>query len=184
MHRKAAFANTTAVYLSVHEDWICENNTAVRQYSAFSDGGIAMLEIGDQAPDFDLEGDDGKRHSLAEFAGRKVVLYFYPQDNSHGCTTEAREFSELAEHFLEKKAVIVGISPNSIESHKKFKKNIGINFLLLSDPDKVVAAAYNALDGDRLMRSTFAISGGVIRHLWRKVNPAGHANAVLLELTF
>ncbi|MDR2884237.1 MAG: peroxiredoxin [Deferribacteraceae bacterium] len=144
-----------------------------------------MLEVGSAAPDFDLEGDDGKRYTLKEFEGRRLVLYFYPKDNSYGCSREATEFSELSHKFAMKNAIIVGVSPDSIDSHIKFKANIGITFLLLSDPDNITAQAYGAYGDGRLMRSTFAISPvGVVNHLWRRVNPAGHANAVLLDLTF
>lgn len=146
-----------------------------------------MLEKDTQAPDFTLTGDDEKLYSLQSFSGKTLVLYFYPKDNTSGCTTEAQEFSALHQQFADKNAVIVGVSPDSIKSHKNFKEKAGINFLLLSDPDKKVATAYEAY-GEKMLygklhlgiiRSTYVIRDGKIINAWTKVKAAGHAEAVL-----
>jgi peroxiredoxin Q/BCP len=147
-----------------------------------------MLSPGDRAPAFTLQGDDGKAHSLAEFAGKTLILYFYPKDNTPGCTTQACEFRDEATAYKKKKAVVVGVSPDSIASHGKFRDKHGLNFLLLSDPDHAVAEAYGAW-GDKVLygkkykgiiRSTFIIDGkGKIVSAEHKVSPKGHAAAVL-----
>ena|SRR6266542_4698021 len=146
-----------------------------------------MLSPGDRAPAFKLEGDDGKLHSLAEFAGKTLILYFYPKDNTPGCTTEACDFRDEAPALKKKKAVVVGVSPDSIASHGKFRDKHGLNFLLLSDPDHKVAEAYGAW-GDKvlygrkfkgLIRSTFVIDAkGAIVEAQYKVSTKGHAAAV------
>jgi peroxiredoxin Q/BCP len=146
-----------------------------------------MLSPGDRAPAFELEGDDGKLHSLKEFAGKTLILYFYPKDNTPGCTTEACDFRDEAAALKKKKAVVVGVSPDSIASHGKFRDKHGLNFLLLSDPDHKVAEAYSAW-GDKvlygrkfkgLIRSTFVIDAkGAIVEAQYKVSTKGHAAAV------
>lgn len=124
-----------------------------------------MLKAGDKAIDFSLMGDDDKTHTLAEFKGKNVVLYFYPKDMTSGCTVEAKKFSALKEEFQSLNAVILGVSKDSIESHKKFKEKENLNFLLLSDPEEKLAKAYEAY-GEKTMygkkykgtiRSTFVI---------------------------
>ena len=140
-----------------------------------------MLEPGDRAPDFKLQGDDGKTHTLKEFSGKTLILYFYPRDNTPGCTTEAQDFKK-------KKAVVVGVSPDSVASHGKFRDKFNLNFLLLADPDHAVAEAYGAW-GDKVLygkkykgiiRSTFVIDDkGKIQSAHYKVSPKGHADAML-----
>lgn len=146
-----------------------------------------MLKEGDIAPNFRLSGDDGREYTLESFKGKNLVLYFYPKDNTSGCTTEAVEFSALSEKFNEMDAVIVGISPDSVDSHKKFKKNHKINILLLSDPDIDAASSYGSYGEKKMygktvmgiIRSTFLISPeGVITKAWNNVKAGGHANAV------
>ena len=147
-----------------------------------------MLEAGDRAPDFKLEGDDGKTHSLKEFAGKTLILYFYPKDNTPGCTTQACEFRDSAAAYKKKKAVVVGISPDKATTHGKFRDKFELNFLLLADPDHKVAEAYGAW-GDKVLygrkykgiiRSTFIIDEkGKVASAHYKVSPKGHAAAML-----
>jgi peroxiredoxin Q/BCP len=147
-----------------------------------------MIGPGDKAPAFKLEGDDGKTHTLSEFSGKTLILYFYPRDNTPGCTTEACDFRDAGAVYKKKKAVIVGVSPDSVASHEKFKQKHGLDFLLLADPDHKVAAAYGAwgektLYGKKsmgLIRSTFVIDPkGVIVTAQRKVKVNGHVAAIL-----
>lgn len=149
-----------------------------------------MLKEGDKAPLFDLPADGGRRLALKALRGRSVVLYFYPKDDTAGCTLEAREFSVLAPAFADKGAVVIGISPDSVLSHDKFKRKheLDADLQLASDEDKAVAEAYGVwvektMYGRKYMgveRSTFLISPkGMITHIWRKVRPSGHAEAVL-----
>jgi peroxiredoxin Q/BCP len=121
-----------------------------------------------------------------------VVIYFYPRDNTPGCTQEGEEFSALSGKFKKAKTVIVGISPDSVASHEKFKKKMGFTFELLSDVDQKVCKLYDVIQeksmyGKKYMgveRSTFLIDGkGVLRHEWRKVKVKGHAEAVLAAVT-
>jgi peroxiredoxin Q/BCP len=150
-----------------------------------------MLASGDKAPAFELEGDDGKTHSLSEFAGKTLILYFYPKDNTPGCTVEACDFRDEQAALKKKKAVVVGVSPDSIASHGKFRDKHGLNFLLLSDPDHAVAEAYGAW-GDKVLygkkykgiiRSTFVIDDkGKLAAAHYKVSPKGHAGAILEAL--
>ena len=101
-----------------------------------------MLEIGTKAPEFTLPDQNGVVHTLAEYAGKKIVLYFYPKDNTSGCTKQACGFSERNPQFREKGAVILGVSKDSVASHKKFEQNYNLGFTLLSDPDLTVIKAY------------------------------------------
>ncbi len=150
-----------------------------------------MLEPGDKAPDFKLEGDDGKTHTLKEFSGQTLILYFYPRDNTPGCTTQACDLRDGAPALKKKKAVVVGVSPDSIASHGKFRDKYNLNFLLLSDPDHAVAEKYGAW-GDKVLygkkykgiiRSTFVIDDkGKIASAHYKVSPKGHADAMLEAL--
>lgn len=102
-----------------------------------------MLETGTKAPDFELPDQNGEIHKLSDYAGRKVVLYFYPKDNTPGCTSQACGFSERYPRFLEKGAVVLGVSRDSVASHKKFEEKYGLAFTLLSDPERKVIEAYD-----------------------------------------
>lgn len=147
-----------------------------------------MLKKGDNAPSFDLEGSNGERVSSSSLLGRKYVLYFYPKDNTSGCTKEAIEFSELINDFRNHGIEIFGVSPDSMQKHHKFIKDHDLKITLLSDPDNVVSSAYYAY-GDKTMygkvykgiiRSTFLISeDGLIEEAYYKVKAAGHAKKVL-----
>ena len=101
-----------------------------------------MLNIGDKAPEFTLPDKDGVLHSLSDFRGQKVILYFYPKDNTPGCTAQACSYRDNADFYRERNAVIIGISKDSPESHRKFIEKFGLNFLLLSDVDKTAIEAY------------------------------------------
>ena len=101
-----------------------------------------MLEVGTKAPDFTLQDQNGTEQSLSDYAGRKVILYFYPKDMTAGCTKQACGFSERTPQFREKGAVILGVSKDSVASHKKFEQNYGLGFTLLSDPEHEVIKAY------------------------------------------
>ena len=147
-----------------------------------------MLSEGDLAPDFTLESDQGETVSLSDFRGRKVVLYFYPKDNTPGCTKEACSFRDGHEQFLAKGAVVIGVSPDSIESHTKFRVKFTLPFHLLSDPEHTVAEAYGAWGEKKMfgktymgiLRSTFVIDEeAVLLKVFRKVKVAQHAEDVL-----
>jgi peroxiredoxin Q/BCP len=145
------------------------------------------IDVGSKAPDFDLETDTG-RVSLSALNGRTVVLYFYPKDDTPGCTNEGKDFSALLPQFHEAGAVVIGASKDSIKAHARFRAKYGLTVELGSDPEGQTIGAYGSwveksLYGRQYMgidRSTFVIDGsGVVRALWRKVKVAGHAEAVL-----
>ena len=102
-----------------------------------------MLEIGTKAPAFTLPDQNGKVHSLSDYAGKKVILYFYPKDNTPGCTKQACGFADRYPQFLEKGAVVLGVSKDSVSSHKNFEQKYALPFPLLSDPEKEVIQAYD-----------------------------------------
>ena len=104
-----------------------------------------MLEVNTKAPDFTLEDADGISRSLSDYLGKKVVLYFYSKDNTSGCTKQACGFGELYPHFVEKGAEVIGVSKDTVASHKKFKEKYNLPFVLLSDPDKKVLETYDVL---------------------------------------
>lgn len=147
-----------------------------------------MLQVGDNAPFFELESTEGGKISSNDLKGVKYVLYFYPKDNTSGCTKEAIEFTELIDEFSKKSVKVFGVSPDSIEKHNKFIENHNLKVTLLSDPENKVSSAYFAY-GDKTMygkvykgiiRSTFIINeDGVIEAAYYKVKAAGHAKKVL-----
>lgn len=146
-----------------------------------------MLQPGDKAPDFDLPTDTG-RVSLSALKGKNVVLYFYPKDDTAGCTSEALQFSSEVEEFQKLGAVIVGVSKDSVASHAKFRAKHDLTIELAADPMGDVVEAYGAwveksMYGRKYMgvdRSTFLIDrDGVIREVWRKVKVPGHIKAVM-----
>jgi peroxiredoxin Q/BCP len=146
------------------------------------------LDVGDKAPDFTLAADGGGKVSLKALKGKKVVLYFYPKDDTPGCTAEACAFRDQLPDFSKVKAAVVGISRDSVASHDKFKKKFKLPFPLASDEDGKVSEAYGtwvekSMYGRKYMgieRSTFLIDEkGVIRNIWRKVKVDGHADDVL-----
>jgi peroxiredoxin Q/BCP len=152
----------------------------------------AWIEEGQSAPDFTLRADDGKEVRLSALRGQPVVLYFYPKDDTPGCTREACAFrdrkSELAAHG----AAVLGVSPDDVASHGKFRDKYALNFPLLADPGHRVAGAYGAwreknLYGKKSMgiqRSTFLVDrAGKVRRVWKRVNVDGHDAEVLAALS-
>ncbi len=119
-----------------------------------------MLEVGTKAPDFKLPDQDGNMHSLSDYLGKKVILYFYPKDNTAGCTKQACGFSERYPMFLEKGAVVLGVSKDSVASHKKFKEKYGLDFTLLSDTEREVIEAYDVW---KEKKNYGKVSMGVVR---------------------
>lgn len=147
-----------------------------------------LLEAGAKAPDFTLPDGEGKLISLSDFAGKKVVLYFYPRDNTPGCTRQACAFAGAFEEFRRIDAVIIGISRDSAASHKKFAEKYNLPFLLLSDPELTAIRAYGVWQEKKqygkvsmgVVRSTFIINGnGVIEKVMSKVKPDTNAAEVL-----
>jgi peroxiredoxin Q/BCP len=146
------------------------------------------LKVGDKAPDFTLPTDGGGKIALKDLKGKAVVLYFYPKDDTSGCTAEACAFRDAFPDFSKVKAAIVGISRDSVKSHDKFKAKHELPFMLASDEEGKVCEAYGtwvekSMYGRKYMgieRATFLIDGkGVIRFIWRKVKVPGHAEDVL-----
>ena len=145
-------------------------------------------KAGDAAPAFDMAADGGGRVSLADFKGKAVVLYFYPKDDTSGCTSEAKAFTEAAADFAKAGAAVVGVSKDSVASHDKFKAKYDLNLSLGSDADGAVVEAYGvwvkkSMYGREYMgidRSTFLIGkDGKIARVWRKVKVPGHVAEVL-----
>ena len=147
--------------------------------------------VGSPAPDFDLVADDGTHVRLADLRGKPVVLFFYPKDNTPGCTSEACEFRDRDAPLRAKGAVVLGVSPDSTASHVRFRSNFDLPFRLLSDPDHTAMSAYGVW-GEKVLygrhflgviRSTFLIDAqGRIAAVWPKVKVAGHADSVLSAL--
>ncbi len=140
-----------------------------------------MLEAGTKAPDFSLPDQNGKMHSLEEYRGKKVILYFYPRDNTPGCTKQACNFGELYPQFLEKGAVVIGVSKDSVASHKKFEEKYGLPFTLLSDPELSCIQGYDVWKEKKnygkvsmgVVRTTYLIDEeGVILKAFGKVKAA------------
>ncbi len=149
------------------------------------------LSVGDEAPEFDLCDETGARRRLSDYRGKTVVLYFYPRDNTPGCTIEACEFRDLRSRYAAKGAVILGVSPDTAASHLKFKGKFKLPFTLLCDPDKLLCKAYGAWKeklfmGRRFMgveRSTFVIGPDAkLKAVHRKVSAKGHPPAILESL--
>ena len=150
-----------------------------------------MVEEGSQAPDFELKSDTGETVTLSQFRGRPVVLYFYPRDDTPGCTKEACAFRDSYDEYLARDAAILGVSRDGEESHQKFKSKYDLPFTLLSDPDHEVAEAYGvwaekSMYGRKSMgivRSTFVIApDGTIARAMRGIKVPGHSDKVLEAL--
>lgn len=151
-----------------------------------------MLEAGIKAPDFSLPDQNGTVHTLSEYAGKKVILYFYPRDNTPGCTKQACGFSELQPQFAEKGAVVLGISKDSVASHKRFGEKYQLGFTLLSDPELAVIQAYDVWKekknygkvGMGVVRTTYLIDeNGMIVQAFDKVKAAENPNQMLKVLS-
>jgi len=150
-----------------------------------------MLAIGTKAPDFTLPDQDGNLHSLSDYRGKKVVLYFYPKDNTAGCTKQACAFSERYPQFTEKGAVVLGVSKDSVKSHKNFEQKYDLPFTLLSDPETTMIQAYDVWKEKKnygktymgIVRSTYLIDeDGVIVKAYEKVKPAENPDQMLKAL--
>lgn len=150
------------------------------------------LNVGDKAPEFCLPDHTGKEICLNNFKGRWVILYFYPKDNTSGCTMEAIDFTEHLKDFEKLDAVVLGTSPDSIKSHQKFIEKHNLKVILLSDPEHKVLKKYGVWKLKRMyrreyygvIRSTFIIDPeGYIRYIWKKVKVKGHVNDVINKLS-
>jgi peroxiredoxin Q/BCP len=140
------------------------------------------------APDFSLPGSDGRDHSLADFKGKWLVLYFYPKDNTPGCSAEACGFRDARDELTDLGAEVVGISRDEAAAHDKFKAKYNLNFTLLSDPEAKTIRDYGAwgkrmFGVEGILRKTFLIDpGGIVRKVYGRVTPVGHGTQVIEEL--
>jgi thioredoxin-dependent peroxiredoxin len=150
-----------------------------------------VLQPGDPAPEFTLTTGDGETVSLSSLRGRQVVLYFYPRDDTPGCTTEACSFRDLQPEFDKREASVFGVSADDVKSHQRFADKYDLTFPLLSDPDHAVSEAYGSWGPKKFMgreyygvlRNSFLIDReGKIARVWEKVKPAGHPEEVLEAL--
>lgn len=147
-----------------------------------------MLRAGDKAPGFTLRDGGEEEVSLSDFSGKKVVLYFYPKDDTPGCTTEAMDFSRARDQFAQNNTIVIGISKDSCASHAKFSDKHNLDVVLLSDPDHQVQEAYGVWQEKSMMgkkymgtlRTTFLINeDGIIEKIWENVKVPGHVEEVL-----
>jgi peroxiredoxin Q/BCP len=150
-----------------------------------------MIQEGQPAPHFELLSDTGETIRLGDLKGKRVVLFFYPKDNTSGCTKEACGFRDIMEPITAENAVVLGVSPDGVDSHARFRDKFGLNFPLLVDGDHAVAEAYGAWgkksmygrEYEGILRSTFIIgTDGLVEKVYKRVKPAGHAEAVLSHL--
>ena len=149
-----------------------------------------MLKTGTAAPDFALPDQNGEIHRLSDFAGRRVILYFYSKDMTSGCTKQACGFAELYPQFREKDAVVIGVSRDSVASHKKFEEKYGLPFVILSDPELSVIKAYDVWQEKMnygkptmgVVRTTYLIEDGIITKAFGKVKAADNPAQMLQEL--
>lgn len=147
-----------------------------------------ILEKGIEAPDFTLVGSDNKEHKLSDYKGKKVILYFYPKDNTQGCSLEAQDFKNYHQQFLDNNTVILGVSRDSLKSHEKFITKYELPFVLLSDTSEEVCKLYDVIKeknmfgkkGFGIERSTFIIDeNGIIEDVYRKVKVKGHVESLI-----
>ena len=150
------------------------------------------LKTGSRAPDFSLQGSDGQTYTLNSFSGKRLVLYFYPKDDTPGCTIEAIDFTNFLSEFAAKNTVIVGVSSDSASKHQRFIEKHKLGILLLSDPDRTCIKAYSAWGEKKnygklsigLIRSTVLIDEqGIVEKAYYNVRAKGHAESVLRELS-
>lgn len=145
---------------------------------------MVKLKVGDKFPDFNAEANEGER-SLSDFSGKNAVVYFYPKDGTPGCTTEAKDFRDFKSDFDDLNTEIIGISTDSLKSHKKFTDKYGLNFTLLSDRSKLLCTAcgVKGLSGAVAKRTTFLLDPqGKIKFIWENVKAKGHAENVLNKI--
>ena len=149
---------------------------------------MSDIEIGTQVPNFKLASTGGKTVSLSEFQGKTVVLYFYPKDDTPGCTLEGQDFRDHAADFQKLNAVVLGVSRDNVSSHEKFKDKYELNFDLLADEDETLCNMFDVIKEKNMYgkqvrgieRSTFLVDNqGVLRQAWRKVKVDGHVTAVI-----
>ena len=150
-----------------------------------------MLQVGDKAPNFTLNDQEGNPVSLADFQGKRVVLYFYPKDNTPGCTRQACAFAGAYQGFKDKDVVVIGVSKDSVSSHKKFAEKYELPFILLADPEKAVIQAYGVWQEKKnygkvsmgVVRATYVIGpDGLIERVMPKVKPDTNAAEILAAL--
>ena len=150
-----------------------------------------MLQVGDKAPNFTLNDQEGNLVSLADFQGKRVVLYFYPKDNTPGCTRQACAFAGAYQGFKDKDVVVIGVSKDSVSSHKKFAEKYELPFILLADPEKEVIQAYGVWQEKKnygkvsmgVVRATYVIGpDGLIEQVMPKVKPDTNAAEILAAL--
>ena len=150
-----------------------------------------MINVGELAPDFTLMGSDKKEHKLSDYRGKKVILYFYPKDNTPGCTTEACDFRDNHSVISDKNAIVLGISKDNLNAHDKFIAKFELPFILLSDEEKVVCELYDVIKeknmyGKKVLgieRSTFLIDeNGILVKEFRKVKVKGHVEEVIANI--
>jgi peroxiredoxin Q/BCP len=144
-----------------------------------------MVEEGQPAPNFELESDSGETVRLSDLRGKPVVLYFYPRDDTTGCTKQACGIRDAYGEFERRGAVVLGVSIDDVDSHTAFKDKYALPFTLLADPDKVAGTAYGVTQEERetLRRSTFVIGAdGNVKRVMRQVDPETHADEVLAAL--
>jgi peroxiredoxin Q/BCP len=162
----------------------------IATFALLAAAGVALAgtpEVGQPAPAFKLQDQDGKWHSLADYKGKWVAVYFYPKDDTPGCTTQACSFRDNVFAFKKEGAVILGISVDDVASHKKFAEKHGLPFTLLADADKSVAKSYGVLKNYGVMevarRDTFIIDpqGRIAKH-YESVDPEGHSKVVLEDI--
>ncbi len=149
-----------------------------------------MIEVGNSVPNFSLIGSDNNLHSLSDYKGKKVILYFYPRDNTPGCTTEACEFRDNNKQIIDSNTIILGISKDSLASHVKFITKFDLPFILLSDEEKTVCNLFDVIKeknmyGKKVLgieRSTFLIDeNGILIKEYRKVKVKGHVDSIIEE---
>jgi len=150
------------------------------------------LKVGDKAPSFEGLNQEGKKISLSDFSGKKLILYFYPKDNTPGCTAESCNLNENYDAWLKKGFEVVGVSPDGVKSHQKFRDKFGLKFNLIADTEKEILQAYGAwgeksMYGKKYMgvlRTTFIINEqGVIQEIFEKVETKDHTNQILKTIT-
>ncbi len=139
---------------------------------------MELLNVGDDAPDFEAVDQDGKKVKLSDYKDDVVVLYFYPKDNTPGCTMEAKNFRDNIDLFKEKNIKVLGVSVDSEESHKKFENKLSLNFTLVSDKPKEITRKYGVLGLAVAKRVTYIIDKGKIVYVYPKVSPKEHAKEV------
>ena len=155
---------------------------------AFYSTSYASLELGDKAPNFILDDQNSQSHQLSDYKGKWVILYFYPKDDTPGCTTQACDFRDAVKRIIASKSVVFGVSLDSVESHKRFSDKNNLPFSLLSDEEGIVAKSYDSLNSfigfKSAKRNTFIINPeGLLSKIYLSVDPKTHSQMVLNDLS-